>query len=209
MPKLRSENGFRLDVRKPISETAQAKKSPRRPQCHKWHRHRRGHFFYMLVQNGQVRFIHFLFLVFFWQPKCRRMQDTASVNLHLRLFPAVMSSLSSNRLAMLLPNRAWQTRPFEYMCRRQKTCNRKPCTHDNDGCRTSVTAAGKRGFPLVRCAALWTSPWRIAPSSMLPLFLPASPASMPIFPCRHSRRHQWVIFVAGAKVKTGLGTQIF
>ena len=25
---------------------------------------------------------------------------------------------------MLLPNRAWQTRPFEYMCRRQKTCNR-------------------------------------------------------------------------------------
>lgn len=42
-----------------------------------------------------------------------------------------------------------------------------------------------------------------------PLFLPASPASMPIFPCRHSRRHQWVIFVAGAKVKTGLGTQIF
>lgn len=89
----------------------------------------------------------------FWQPKCRRMQDTASVNLHLRLFPAVMSSLSSNRLAMLLPNRAWQTRPFEYMCRRQKTCNRKPCTHDNDGCRTSVTAAGKRGFPLVRCAA--------------------------------------------------------
>ena len=46
----------------------------------------------MLVQNGQVRFIHFLFLVFFWQPKCRRMQGTASVNLHLRLFPAVMSS---------------------------------------------------------------------------------------------------------------------
>ena len=78
----------------------------------------------MLVQNGQVRFIHFLFLVFFWQPKCRRMQGTASVNLHLRLFPAVMSSLSSNRLAMLLPNRAWQTRPFEDMCRRQKTYNR-------------------------------------------------------------------------------------
>ena len=49
---------------------------------------------------------------------------------------------------------AWQTRPFEDMYRRQKTCNRKPCTHDNDGCRTSVTAAGKRGFPLVRCAAL-------------------------------------------------------
>lgn len=75
----------------------------------------------MLVQNGQVRFIHFLFLVFFWQPKCRRMQGTASVNLHLRLFPAVMSSLSSNRLAMLLPNRAWQTRPFEDMCRRQES----------------------------------------------------------------------------------------
>lgn len=75
------------------------------------------------------------------------MQGTASVNLHLRLFPAVMSSLSSNRLAMLLPNRAWQTRPFEDMCRRQKICNRKPCTHDNDGYRTSVTATGKHSFP--------------------------------------------------------------
>lgn len=31
------------------------------------------------------------------------MQDTASVNLHLRLFPAVYS-LSSNRLAVLLPD---------------------------------------------------------------------------------------------------------
>ena len=33
----------------------------------------------MLVQNGQVRFIHFLFLVFFWQPKCRRMLSLESV----------------------------------------------------------------------------------------------------------------------------------
>lgn len=135
----------------------------------KWHKQRKAHddhnvtsdtaivvgtSFICLCRTDKSVLSIFFFLVFFWQPKCRRMQGTASVNLHLRLFPAVMSSLSSNRLAMLLPNRAWQTRPFENMCRRQKTCNRKPCTHDNDGCRTFVTAAGKRGFPLVRCAAL-------------------------------------------------------
>ena len=106
-------------------------------------------------------------------------------------------------------NRAWQTRPFEDMCRRQKTCNRKPCTHDNDGCRTSVTAAGKRGFPLVRCAALWTSPWRVAPSSILPPFpfrLSSKYANVPMPPFQTA---SVAIFVAGAKVKTGLGTQIF
>lgn len=65
-----------------------------------------GTSFYVLVLNGQVRFIHFLFLVFYWPPKSRRMQDTTSVNLHLRLFPAVMSFLSSNRLAVLLPDGA-------------------------------------------------------------------------------------------------------
>ena len=134
----------------------------------KWHKQRKAHddhnvtsdtaivvgtSFICLCRTDKSVFIHFLFSFPFGT---EMPPDTGhvNVNLHLRLFPAVMSSLSSNRLAMLLPNRAWQTRPFEDMCRRQKTCNRKPCTHDNDGCRTSVTTAGKRGFPLVRCAAL-------------------------------------------------------
>ena len=160
----------------------------------------------MLVQNGQVRFIHFLFLVFFWQPKCRRMQGTASVNLHLRLFPAVMSSLSSNRLAMLLPNRAWQTRPFEDMCRRQKTCNRKPCTHDNDGCRTSVTAAGKRGFPLVRCLNFPVARCAILYTSPFPSRLSSKYVDIPMPPFQTA---SVAIFVAGAKVKTGLGSANF
>ena len=163
----------------------------------------------MLVQNGQVRFIHFLFLVFFWQPKCRRMQDTASVNLHLRLFPAVMSSLSSNRLAMLLPNRAWQTRPFEDMC-----AGRKLATASH--ARMTMTVAGllsrrqeSGAFPLSVAPPFELPRGALRHPLYFPLFLSASPASMPMFPCRHSRRHQWVIFVAGAKVKTGLGTQIF
>lgn len=47
------------------------------------------------------------------------------------------------------------------------------------------------------------SPWRIAPSHTLSLFLPASPAGMPMFPCRHSRRHQWSFSLQG-KGKDGI-----
>ena len=104
------------------------------------------------------------------------MQDTASVNLHLRPFPAVMCFLSSNRLALPLPDVAWQTRPFSDKCRRRNTHDRKPCPHDNDGRGTSVTAAGKRNFPFVRCVALSIFLWRIAPSHTFLLFLSASPS---------------------------------
>ncbi|MBD8002640.1 hypothetical protein [Phocaeicola faecium] len=57
----------------------------------------------MLVLNGQDRLIRFSFFVSVVSRKCRRMQETASVNLLLRLFPAVMCGLSSNRLALPLP----------------------------------------------------------------------------------------------------------
>lgn len=43
------------------------------------------------------------------------------------------------------------------------------------------------------------SPWRIAPSRTLSLFLPASPTGMPMFPCRHSRRHQWSFSLQGQR----------
>ena len=36
---------------------------------------------------------------------------------------------------------------FTTMYHRRNTSNRKPCTHDNDGYRTSVTATGKHSFP--------------------------------------------------------------
>lgn len=153
----------------------------------------------MLVQNGQVRFIHFLFLVFFWQPKCRRMQGTASVNLHLRLFPAVMSSLSSNRLAMLLPNRAWQTRPFEDMC-----AGRKLATASH--ARMTMTVAGllsrrqeSGAFPLSVAPPFELPRGALRHPLYFPLFLSASPASMPMFPCRHSRRHQWPFSLQGQR----------
>lgn len=137
------------------------------------------------------------------------MQDTASVNLHLRPFPAVMCFLSSNRLALPLPDEAWQTRPFSDKCRRRNTHDRKPCPHDNDSRGTSVTAAGKRCFPLVRCAALSIFLWHVAP------YFTSSPFSFPPLqvyanvPMPPFQTASVVIFVAGAKVKTGLGTQIF
>lgn len=60
-----------------------------------------------------------------------------------------------------------------------------------------------------RCAALSTSPWRVAPSHVLlpfPFRLSKSMANVPVPPFQTA---SGVIFVAGAKVKTGLGTQIF
>lgn len=56
---------------------------------------------------------------------------------------------------------------------RRNTCNRKPCTHDNDGYRTSVTVAGKRcfpplslrsplSFPVARCAII-SAPFSFSP----------------------------------------------
>lgn len=163
----------------------------------------------MLVQNGQVRFIHILFLVFFWQPKCRRMQGTASVNLHLRLFPAVMYSLSSNRLPCFCQTGHGRQD-------RLKTCavGRKLATASH--ARMTMTVAGllsrrqeSGAFPLSVAPPFELPRGALRHPLCFPLFLPASPASMPIFPCRHSRRHQWVIFVAGAKVKTGLGSANF
>lgn len=51
-------------------------------------------------------FYPFPFFVLSDSRKCRRMQDTTGVNLHLRPFPAVIFFLSSNRLALLLPDGA-------------------------------------------------------------------------------------------------------
>ena len=62
-------------------------------------------------------------------------------------------------------------------------------------------------FTLYCCAALCLFPWRVAPFH--PLHFPFRLSMYAYVSMPPSRRHQRVIFVAGAKVKTGLGTQIF
>ena len=101
------------------------------------------------------------------------MQDTASVNLHLRPFPSSVSC-PQTALPCFCQTGLWQARPFGGKCRRRNTRDRKPCPHDNDGHGTSVTAAGKRGFPLsvappfplspvARCAIPRTSSFSFPP----------------------------------------------
>mgnify|MGYP002111596747 CR=1 FL=1 len=66
----------------------------------------------------------------------------------------------------------------------------------------------KANFPLIGSTALNPSTWRCTP---IPLFSFPFRLSMhmPLFPCRHPGRHQVSFSLLGAKVKTGLGTQIF
>lgn len=142
--------------------------------------------------------------------ECRRMQDTTGVNLHLRPFPSATCFLPPNRLAPLLPDGAMAGKTvWRQMLPEENTRARKPCPHDNDGRGTSVTAAGKRCFPFVRCTALSIFLWRVAPYFTLsPFSFPPLQmyANVPMPPFQTA---SGVIFVAGAKVKTGLGTQIF
>ena len=93
---------------------------------------------------------------------------------------------------------------FGGKCRRRNTRDRKPCPHDNDGHGTSVTAAGKRGFPLSVAPPFPLSPWRVAPSHVLPPFpfrLSKCMANVPMPPFQTA---SVVIFVAVAKVIPGL-----
>ena len=106
---------------------------------------------------------------------------------------------SSNRLAMLLPNRAWQTRPFEDMC-----AGRKLATASH--ARMTMTVAGllsrrqeSGAFPLSVAPPFELPRGALRHPLYFPLFLSASPASMPMFPCRHSRRHQWPFSLQGQR----------
>ena len=104
-----------------------------------------------------------------------------SVNLHLRLFPAVMSSLSSNRLAMLLPNRHGRQD-------RLKTCTvgRKLATASH--ARMTMTVAGL----LSRRQESGAFPLSVAPPFELPRGALRHPLCFPFsFPplqqvCRYS-----------------------
>ena len=135
--------------------------------------------------------------------KCHRMQDTASMPLHFATIFGFSCSfcLQTGLLAISTPGNGRQSH-FPAMCRRRNTCNRKPCTHDNGGYRTSVMATGKLSFPfLLLHLPLSISVARCAmpsvPFSFSPLHVYAS------VPMPSSRLHQHVIFVAGAKVIPG------
>lgn len=107
--------------------------------------------------------------------KCRRMQDTTSVNLHLRLFPAVRVPCPQTVLPHFCQTGQWRARPFDDKCRRKNTRDRKPCPHDNDGHGTSVTAAGKRCFPLVVAPPFDFPHGASRHPTLFSLFLSASP----------------------------------
>lgn len=103
-------------------------------------------------------------------------------------------------LPCLCQSEQWQTRPFSDKRRRSNTHDRKPCPHDNDGHGISVTAAGKRCFPLLSVAP----PFRFSRGALrhtlpFPPFPFRLSKCMPMSPCRHSRRHQWSFSLQGQR----------
>ena len=76
-----------------------------------------------------------------------------------------------------------RARPFSDRCRRRNTRDRKPCPHDNDGHGTSVTAAGKRGFPLSVAPPFRFSCGALRHFTYFPLFLSVSPS---VCQCPHA-----------------------
>ena len=76
--------------------------------------------------------------------------------------------------------------------------------------RMTMTATGLPSrFPLPVVPPFPLSPWRVAPSHVLPPFPFRLSKCMTNVPMPPFQTASGVIFVAGAKVKTGLGTQIF
>lgn len=155
----------------------------------------------MLVLNGQDR-ISYIF-VFAWQPKCHRMQDTASVNLHLRLFPAAMSLLSSNRLAPVFAKQGKDR--HDHL--KTNVAGGTPATTSHASMTMTVVGLPSRrhesrAFPIIVVLSFNFSLWRVAPSSTLFLFLPPlhTYANVPI---PSFKTASVVIFVAGAKVSSG------
>lgn len=135
----------------------------------------------------------------FGRRKCRRMQNTTSVNLHLRPFPAVMCFQSSNRLALPLPDgHSGQDRFLT------NAAGGTPATASH--ARMTMTVAGlpsrrqESGFSPLSVAPPFTPfPWRVAPSHTFPPFPFRLSMCMPMSPCRHSRRHQWSFSLQGQR----------
>ena len=110
----------------------------------------------------------------FGRRKCRRMQNTTSVNLHLRPFPAVMCFQSSNRLALPLPDgHSGQDRFLT------NAAGGTPATASH--ARMTMTVAGFPLYPLRRLLHLSRGALR-HPTHFL-LFLSASPC---VCQCPHA-----------------------
>ena len=163
----------------------------------------------MLVQNGQVRFHPFSFFGSIWHGnaagyRTRKRESVPATISGCCVFPVPKPSCptfagpGNGRQDHLKTNAAGRT----------------PASASH--VRMAMTLAGllsrrqeSRGFPLVRCAALWIFPvaHRAIPLSFpFPFRLSSRYANVPMPPFQTA---SVVIFVAGAKVKTGLGTQIF
>lgn len=135
----------------------------------------------------------------FGRRKCRRMQNTTSVNLHLRPFPAVMCFQSSNRLALPLPDgHSGQDRFLT------NAAGGTPATASH--ARMTMTVAGLPSrrqeswvSPLSVAPPFTPFPWRVAPSHTFPPFPFRLSMCMPMSPCRHSRRHQWSFSLQGQR----------
>ena len=154
---------------------------------------------YMLVQNGQVRFIHFfsrLLLAAEMPPDAghgKRESAPATISGY-HVFPVLKPSCH----AFCQTGHGRQDR--------LKTCavGRKLATASH--ARMTMTVAGllsrrqeSGAFPLSVAPPFELPRGALRHPLCFPLFLPASPASMPIFPCRHSRRHQWPFSLQGQR----------
>ena len=164
----------------------------------------------MLVLNGQDRLVIFPFFRFRWQPEMpldaghdKRESAPATIPV-CHVFPALKPTCpafarrGNGRQDRLEANAAGRTPA--------------PASH----VRMTMTVTGlpsrrqeSRVSPCPLRRPFHFPPWRVAPSHVLPPFpfrLSKSMANVPMPPFQTA---SGVIFVAGAKVKTGLGTQIF
>ncbi len=183
------------------------KKSPQRPQCHKWHCHRCGHFFlYACTKNGQNRsYSHYFIHI--------QVAENATSTGHAKRGSVLVTIFGYNapcRKTSLpsIADKATADNPVLRQC----TTGGTPVTASH--ARMTMTVTGlphggrKANFPLSCSTALNPSTWRCTSIPLFPFPFRLS-MRMPLFPCRYPGRHQVSFSLHGAKVKTGLGTQIF
>lgn len=138
------------DVRKPISEKAQAKKCPRWSQCHKWHCHHRGHLFLYTCAGRSKPLLLVFILPLSYNRKCHRMKDTASVPLRLRQFSAFPVSPAFKPASLPFPHKAMSDKPVFRQC----TAGGTPATVSHAHMTITVTELPSRlqesgAFPFV------------------------------------------------------------
>lgn len=135
------------------------------------------------------------------------LQDTPGVDLFLWPFFGYNASCRKTSLPFIA-DKATADNPVLRQC----TTGGTPVTASH--ARMTMTVTGlphggrKANFPFICSTALNPSTWRCTPIPLFPFPFRLS-IRMPLFPCRHPGRHQVSFSLLGAKVKTGLGTQIF